>query len=108
MVKIANASLSAFRRLSRKLRPESRCCDGATGCGPAASPKESGIRAFKDRDGTTGKGSDGSLTRVLPGMVGAADQGARLDVAKAHRHRRGLKLGEFGRGHVALDRQMVA
>ena len=48
------------------------------------------------------------LVDVFPGVVRAAHQGAGFDVAKAQRHRLGPQLGEFGRGDVALDRQMVA
>src|SRR5579864_4956870 len=55
----------------------------------------------------TRPGPKNSLIHVLPGMVGTAYQGAGLDVPKAHRHGLGLKLGELGRSHVALDRQMV-
>src|SRR5690349_1883647 len=44
---------------------------------------------------------------LLAGVVGAADEGARLDVGEAERLRRAAQAGELVGRDVALDRQVA-
>ena len=104
MIKRANASIGSRDDGGPGIIALDPCRGGATnGCGPAAWPKPLGILVWRAE-----RGPESGLIHMLPGMIGTADEGTGLDVAKAHRHRPGLKLGELGGRNVALDRQMVA